>query len=65
MKVKHGIFILVLGYCLDFWGAVRKITHSADANYIFYAAAILKIVGGLLLLYKLFTYPKFKDFMNW
>jgi hypothetical protein len=65
MKAKHAITLLVLGYCLDFFGAVRKITHSPDADYWFYAAAILKIVGGLLFLYKLLTYPKFREFMNW
>lgn len=65
MKAKHAISLLVLGYCIDFIAAVRKITHSADAEFLFYAAAVLKILGGLLLLYKLFTYPKFRDFMNW
>ena len=24
-----------------------------------------EVVGVLVFLYKLFTYPKFKDFMNW
>jgi hypothetical protein len=65
MKTKHAISLLVIGYCLDFIGALRKITHSADADIFYYAATILKVAGGLLFLYKLTNYPKIKDFMNW
>ena len=27
--------------------------------------AVLKAAGGLLFLYKILTYPKFKDLLNW
>jgi hypothetical protein len=64
MKVKHAITLLVLGYCLDFLGALFKITHRPDANIILTVAAFLKIGGALLFLYKLTNYPKIKEFLN-
>ena len=64
MKAKHGIIFLGLGYCLDFFGGLQKITHSSAANSILTIAALLKIAGVLLLVYKIVTYPKLKDFLN-
>jgi hypothetical protein len=65
MKTKHAVILIVLGFCLDFIGAIRKITHSPDADIFFYIATILKVAGALLFLYKLTRYPRFRDFMNW
>jgi hypothetical protein len=64
MKAKHAIILLLLGFCLDFIGALFKILHTEEANLTLTIAAILKVLGTLLFLYKLTTYPKFKDFMN-
>lgn len=64
MKAKHAVTLLVFGFCLDFLGTMQKIIHAPSATTIFYIAVILKVAGALLLLYKLVTYPKFKDFMN-
>lgn len=65
MKAKYALTLLVLGFCLDFLGAIQKIMHYPSANTILYVAALLKVLGALVLHYKLTTYPKFKDFMNW
>jgi hypothetical protein len=65
MKTKHAITLLVLGYCFDFVGALLKITHSPDADTLLTVGAVLKVAGGLLFLYKILTYPKFKDILNW
>lgn len=64
MKAKHAITLLVLGYCLDFIGGLFKILHTAEADITLTIAAILKVLGGLLFLYKLLSYPKFKEFME-
>jgi hypothetical protein len=64
MKAKHAITLLVLGYCLDFWGALVKITHAPYANTILTIGVIVKTLGALLFLYKLTNYPKIKEFMN-
>lgn len=64
MKVKHAISLLVFGYCLDFAGAVFVIMHRPSAHTLLTFAAILKIMGALLLLYKITNYPKIKEFIN-
>lgn len=64
MKAKHAIILLILGYCLDFIGGLLKILHSAEANITLTIAAALKVLGALLFLYKLLTYPKIKDFLE-
>lgn len=64
MKAKHAITLLVLGYCLDFIGALIKILHRPEADATLTAAAVLKVLGALFFLYKLTNYPKFKDFFE-
>jgi hypothetical protein len=49
MKEKYTIALITLGYCLECWGALRKITHAADANTFLLAATICKVLGVLLL----------------
>jgi uncharacterized membrane protein YdcZ (DUF606 family) len=65
MKVKHAIILLVLGFCLDFSGGVMKILHWQGADLVLIAALISKVVGTLILLSKILTYEKLKDFLNW
>ena len=64
MKAKHALVLLVFGYCLDFIGSLFKIMHRPGADNIFIAATILKILGALLLLYKITNYHKIKEFLN-
>jgi len=65
MKTKHALLILVLGYCCDFLGAFQKILHTAFADFTLMIAMILKIFGLLFFIYKLFTNPKAKEFLEW
>ncbi len=62
MKAKHAITLLVSGYCFDFIGGLFKILHRSGADTLLIVAAILKIFGLLLFLYKLSTYPRIKSF---
>ena len=64
MKAKNAITLLVLGYCFDFIGALFKILHYPEANTILTIAAVLKVLGALLFLYKVTNYPKIKEFLN-
>jgi hypothetical protein len=64
MKAKHAISLLVFGYCLDFIGGLLKILHTAQADITLTVAAILKVLGALLFLYKLTSYPKIKEFFD-
>jgi len=65
MKLKHAIILLVLGYCFDFIGALQKIMHTQYADSLLIIGMTLKVAGALLFLYKIFTNPKTKDFLNW
>ncbi len=65
MKLKHALIIIVFGYCFDFIGALQKILHEANANNLLIIGAILKVSGILLLLYKILTHPKAKQFLDW
>lgn len=64
MKTKHAITILVFGYCLDFIAMLSKILHTPWANLLFIFSTILKVFGGLLLLYKILNHPKIKNFLD-
>lgn len=65
MKIKHAIILLVTGYCLDFIGGLFKIMHYPNGDLLLLLATIIKISGALVLLYKVLTHPKLKDFLNW
>jgi hypothetical protein len=64
MKTKHAIILIALGYCFDFVGAVSKITHAYCANNLLLIAVCLKVVGVMLLVFKIINYEGFKKFMN-
>ena len=64
MKAKYAIVLLVFGYCLDFIGGLFKILHEPGADGLLTVAALIKVVGLLLFLYKLTNYPPVKDFFN-
>ncbi len=65
MKLKHALILLVLGYCVNFVGALLKILHRENADTLFITATFLEILGMLLLLYKILTHPKVKEFLDW
>ncbi|MDR0874141.1 MAG: hypothetical protein LBN27_11860 [Prevotellaceae bacterium] len=79
MKIKHILIILGIGYCLELLFCLLNVFIVVDiltlqaTGYIMYIMLIIiEIVGGILkavgfisLIYKLFTNPKFKDFLNW
>ncbi|HEX2608269.1 MAG TPA: hypothetical protein VHK91_12860 [Flavisolibacter sp.] len=64
MKAKHAIILLALGFCLDLVVVLLRTLHVRASGDISLLAALLKIGGGFLFIYKLVTYPKWKDFLN-
>ncbi len=64
MKAKYTIIIIVVGYCLDFAGGLFKIQHRSYADMTLVIATLLKMLGIVLLAYKIIQYEGFKKFMN-
>jgi len=64
MKAKYTIVIIVVGYCLEFMGALFKIQHQSFADNTLVIATVLKVLGVVLLAYKIIQYDGFKKFMN-
>ena len=64
MKIKHKVVVLGIGFMLIIIGALFKIMHWDLGNELLVTGMLAKIIGGILLLYKLLTHPKFKDFLN-
>lgn len=64
MKTRHAFAFYVLGLCLDAIGALLKVLHYPGGNEILTVGTVLKVSGGLIFLYKLFTNPKIKEFLD-
>lgn len=64
MKTKHALVVLVIAFLIVLVGALAKIMHWPFGNAMLILGLSLKVIGVLLLLYKLLTRPKFKDFLN-
>lgn len=64
MKTKHALAVLFLGFALTIIGAWAKITHQLWANFMMTLSTAVEVIGVLLLVYKLITHPKLKDFLN-
>ena len=65
MKVKHALILVALGFCIEFVAVVMKILHWQGADIMLIVPVILKVTGVLILYYKIVTYEKLRDFMNW
>jgi len=64
-KAKHALIMLVAAYCCEFIGALFKLEHWVYSDAIIIFATILKVMASIILLIKLLSYPKLKDFLNW
>lgn len=64
MKTKHALIIFALGILLSLLGALFRIMHWPAASTILVIGTIMEVVGGLLLLFKILTNPKFKELLN-
>jgi hypothetical protein len=64
MKLKYGLILLALGYCLDFIGSWMKIVHRQYATEILTASTVIKIIAVLVILFKILGNQKLKDVLN-
>lgn len=64
MKVKHIIVVFILGVIFVILGSLFKINHWAGAAKLLFAGMILEILGLVMVVWKLFSTEKFKDFLN-
>ncbi len=64
MKTKHALVVLVIAFLVVLVGALAKIMHWPLGNELLILGLSLKVIGVILLLYKLLTHSKFKDFLN-
>jgi hypothetical protein len=69
MKIKHALLIFLTGFLINIFGGLFKLIHLSfgpfSANSILMIGSIFETLGVLLFIYKIFTSPKFKDFLNW
>ena len=64
MKAKHTILMIALGFCLEFVGSLTRVMHRSEANALLVLATVLKVLGVLLLAYKVVRYEGFRKFME-
>jgi hypothetical protein len=67
MKTKHALLLLLLVVLMDAFKGPIKIDEQTDWTPVIYIAlsAVIKTVGSVVLISKLITYPRIKEFMNW
>lgn len=65
MKTKYVLAFFLVGVVLIITGSLFKIMHWPSANVLMILGSIFEVIALILFVYKLMTYPKFKDFMNW
>ena len=64
MKVKYIITIFLFGLILMIVGALFKIMHWPGSVMLIVISTALKVIAGLLAIWKLFTLEKFREFLN-
>jgi len=64
MKVKHIIIIFLIGIVFMTFGALFKIMHWPGGSMIITISSTLKVIAGLLAIWKVLTMDKFKEFLN-
>lgn len=65
MKIKHLLVVILIGFLWTIVGALFKIQHWPYANEILVIGTLIKVLFIILLIWKILTTDKFKDFLNW
>ncbi len=67
MKTKHALLLLLIVVLMDAFKGPLKIYDQTDWTPVIYIAlsSVLKTVGSVVLISKLISYPRIKEFMNW
>jgi hypothetical protein len=64
MEIKHTLILLFISAIIVVLGALFKIMHWPGANMMFIVGGLINTVCLVLLIYKLLTKEKTKDFLN-
>ncbi len=64
MKVKHILALFILAFIVMSIGSLFKIMHWPYSNEFIISATFLKVIVGVLGVWKVFTMQSFKDFLN-
>jgi hypothetical protein len=64
MKTKYIFLLFILGSILGLIGALFKIQHWPGAGSLIVLATLLNVCFWVLILWKMFTHPSLRDFMN-
>lgn len=64
MKVKHIIVIFIIGIIIMTFGSLFKIMHWPGGNQMIMISSGLKVIAGILAVWKVLTMDKFKEFLN-
>lgn len=64
MKLKHGITLLAIGFCLEFVGGLMRILHYPHAVNILMIATIIKITALVFITFKMLSHPQLKELLN-
>jgi len=62
--IKNAVVVWLTGFIIFFIGAIFKIQHWPFAGYIMTFGMLLETIGLILFAYKLYKYPKIKEFLN-
>lgn len=65
MKIKHLLAFLIFGFIFTIIGTLFKIQHWPYAGEIYTIGTLIKVIFGILLIWKILTTDKFKEFLNW
>jgi uncharacterized membrane protein YjjP (DUF1212 family) len=65
MKIKHIILVYLIGFIFLFLGALLKILHYQFGPELLTIGTLIILLTGFLLIVKIITNDKFKDFLNW
>ena len=65
MKIKYLLVVILIGFLCTIIGTLFKIQHWQFAGEIFALGSIIKVIFIVLLIWKILSSDKSKDFLNW
>jgi len=65
MKIKHLLSLFIFAFLITIVGALFKLMHWPGASTLLIIGTFIKVISGVILIIKLLTNNKFKEFLNW
>lgn len=64
MTARGAIVLFLFGLALTIIGATIRILHWPHADALLTGASLMQTIAVLVLMYKVFTYPGAKEFLD-